>query len=213
MKRRASGLIKDSKGEYGVVYNTRLLSLYGISDKNTRSTQFIPIVVIILIMLMLVIGAFVLIIYNTFALSANSRIKELSTLKSLGATPKQIKSSVLYEGFLLWLIQLPVGLLVGYGFTYAVFSKVNKILSLSEDYQNMNVCFSWTEIIVSIIISLITVLISAYIPARKVAKVSAISGIRQNDEKLKIRKQKNYFISRKLFGIEGELAGTQFSAK
>lgn len=208
----SAGLTKDLNGKYKLTYNTKLLSLYGISDKNASNTEFIAIIAIAVIMLSLVIGAFVLIIYNAFSLSANSRIKELSTLKSLGATPKQIKCSVLYEGFLLWLIQLPVGLLVGYGFTYAVFSKVNKILSLSEDYQNMSVCFSWIEILVSVIISLITVLISAYIPARKVAKVSAISGIRQNDEKIKIKKQKNHFINRKLFGIEGELAGTQFSA-
>ncbi|WP_242874915.1 MULTISPECIES: FtsX-like permease family protein [Clostridium] len=58
-------------------------------------------------------GTFILIIYNAFLLSANIRIKELSILKSLGATPKQIKYSVIYKGFLLWIIQLPIGLIVG----------------------------------------------------------------------------------------------------
>lgn len=207
-----AGLLKDSNGKYNVMYNNKLLNLYGITDKSTRGTEFLVIVAIVVIMLLLVIGAFVLIIYNTFALSANSRIKELSILKSLGATPKQIKYSVLYEGFLLWFIQLPVGLLIGYGFSYYVFSKINEILTLTEDYKNMTVCFSWVEIIVAIVISLITVLISAYIPARKVAKVSAISGIRQNNNQIKNKKQRRYFISRKLFGVEGELARTQFVA-
>lgn len=60
--------------------------------------------------------------------------------------------------------------------------------------------------------SLITVLLSAYIPARKVSKVSAISGIRQNTQIIKIKKLKRHSIIKKIFGIEGELASSQFSA-
>lgn len=203
---------KDDHGDYKVNYNTQLLSLYGIGNTNNSNTQLVLIVSIAIIMVLLIITAFVLIIYNAFSLSANSRIKELSILKSLGATPKQIKRSVLYEGFLLWLFQLPIGLLIGYGFSYYVFSKVNGILSLTEDYKDMQVCCSWWVIAFSIVMSLITVLVSAYIPARKVSKVSAISGIRQSLEETKIKKKKNYRIINKLFGIEGELAAAQFSA-
>ncbi|WP_195430409.1 ABC transporter permease [Clostridium sp. D46t1_190503_E9] len=206
------GLSKDEHGQYRVMYNTQLLNLYGISDKNNTNTQFILILAIAVIMLLLIMGAFILIIYNAFALSANSRIKELSILKSLGATPKQIKYSVLYEGFLLWIVQLPIGLIIGYMFSYLVFSKVNGILSLIEDYKNIRVCFSWIVVIFSLLISLITVLVSAYIPARKAAKVPAISGILQNSQVIKIKKQKRNLIIKKIFGIEGELAGSQFSA-
>jgi len=195
------GLTKDEYGQYGVMYNTQLLNLYGISDKSTTSTQFIIILAIVMILFLLIMGAFVLIIYNAFSLSANSRIKELSILKSLGATPEQIKYSVLYEGFLLWLIQLPIGLIIGYIFSYIVFSKVNGILSITEDYKNINVSFSWVVIAFSVIISLITVLVSAYIPARKVAKVPAISGIRQNSQMIKIKKTRHHSIINRIFGI------------
>ena len=106
-----------------------------------------------------------------FYLSSNNRSKELSILKSLGATPKQIKYSVLYEGFILWLIQLPIGILVGYGFSYIVLSKVNEILRLTENYKDLNIYFSWIVISFSIIFSLFVVLLSAYIPARKMKKI------------------------------------------
>lgn len=148
---------------------------------------------------------------SAFALSANSRIKELSILKSLGATPKQIKSSVLYEGLLLWVIQLPISLIIGYIFSNLVFSKVNGILSLIEDYKSMQISFSWIAIGFSLALSLITVLVSAYIPARKVAKVSAVSGILQNSQVIKLKKPKPYLVTKKIFGIEGELATLQFS--
>ncbi|MBW9148434.1 ABC transporter permease [Clostridium sp. CM028] len=209
---KSTGLTKNEHGEYPVRYNTPLLTLYGISDKSGANTQIIMMIAMAITIMLLVMGSFILIIYNAFSLSANSRIKELSILKSLGATPRQIKSSVLYEGLLLWIIQLPIGIMIGYIFSNIVFSKVNKILSVTEDYRNAYVSFSWVVVGFSIIISLITILVSAYIPARKMMKVSAITGIRQNSTKVKLKKQKAHLIIKKIFGIEGELAISQFSA-
>ncbi|MBW9158683.1 ABC transporter permease [Clostridium tagluense] len=209
---KSTGLTKNEHGEYAVKYNTPLLNLYGISDKSNINAQIIMMIVMVITFTLLVMGSFILIIYNAFSLSANSRIKELSILKSLGATPRQIKSSVIYEGLLLWIIQLPIGIMIGYLFSHIVFSKVNKILSVTEDYRNTYVSFSWLVVVFSIIISLITILISAYIPARKMMKVSAIAGIRQNNTKVKFKKQKSHLIINKIFGIEGELAISQFSA-
>ena len=207
-----AGLEEDEYGTYGEKYNTPLLMLYGISDKNGETAQILVLAAMAVILVLLVMGAFVLIIYNAFELSANSRIKELSILKSLGATPRQIKYSVLYEGGLLWLIQLPIGMIIGHLFTYIVFKKVNEILRLSEGYQNMQVSFSAVVIVVSAMISLLTVLISAYIPARKMARLSAIEGIRQSNTKIKLKRQKKHLLIRRLFGTEGELAIAQFSA-
>ncbi|MCQ4922488.1 ABC transporter permease [Tissierella carlieri] len=208
----STGLTEDEYGQYAVRYNTHLLKLYGINDKSNTNIQLIMVLVMAITIILLVMGAFILIIYNAFSLSANSRIKELSILKSLGATPRQIRYSVLYEGLLLWIIQLPIGIMIGYLFSHMVFSKVNEILSVTEDYMNIYVSFSWVVVIFSIIISLITVLVSAYIPARKVAKVSAIAGIRQNSTKVKLKKQKSHSIIKKIFGIEGEISSAQFSA-
>ncbi len=209
---KSTGLTKDEYGKYSVRYNTPLLTLYGIKDKNGENAQIIAIIAMVIIMTLLVMGTFILIIYNAFSLSANSRIKQLGILKSLGATPRQIRHSVIYEGFLLWIIQLPISIMIGYLFSYMVSSKINEILSVTEDFRKINISFSWVVVGFAIIISLITVLISAYIPARKVAKVSAIVGIRQNSNKVKFKKQKIHPIIKKIFGIEGELAKSQFSA-
>ncbi|NFA59424.1 FtsX-like permease family protein [Clostridium sporogenes] len=209
---KSTGLTKDEYGKYKVKYNTPLLYLYGISDKNGENTQIILWIAMAMTIALLVMGTFILIIYNAFSLSANSRIKQLGILKSLGATPRQIRHSVIYEGFLLWIIQLPISIMIGYLFSYMVSSKINNIFSATEDFRKINLSFSWVVVVFAIIISLITVLISAYIPARKVAKVSAIVGIRQNSNRVKFKKQKIHPIIKKIFGVEGELAKSQFSA-
>ncbi|WP_315168112.1 ABC transporter permease [Metaclostridioides mangenotii] len=209
---KSAGLTQDEYGHYVVRYNTPLLNLYGISDKNDTDIQFMLVIATVIIMSLLVMGAFILIIYNAFSLSANSRIKQLGILKSLGATPRQIKCSVLYEGFVLWIAQLPIGIMIGYLFSHMVIFKVNEILSATEDFRKIDISFSWVVVVFAIIISLITVLISAYIPAIKVAKVSAIVGIRQNSNSIKLKKQKSHPIINKMFGIEGELARVQISA-
>ena len=209
---KSAGLTQDEYGHYVVRYNTPLLNLYGISDKNDTDIQFMLVLATVIIMTLLVMGAFILIIYNAFSLSANSRIKQLGILKSLGATPRQIKCSVLYEGFVLWIVQLPIGIMIGYLFSHMVIFKVNEILSATEHFRKIDISFSWVVVVFAIIISLITVLISAYIPAIKVAKVSAIVGIRQNSNSIKLKKQKSHPIINKIFGIEGELARVQISA-
>ncbi|OPJ64618.1 ABC transporter permease [Clostridium oryzae] len=205
-----TGLKQDTRGQYGIKYNTPLLSLYGISENHAVSAQMILIIAIVSILLLLVMGTFILIIYNAFSLSANSRIKELSILKSIGATPIQIKNSVLYEGFLLWLIQSPIGILVGLLFTKIIFSNMNRILSVTDNYKKMDLSFSWYVVMIALAISLITVLVSASIPARKMAKIPAVEGISQmTSGKKKLRDHK---LLQKLFHIEGELAGRQFQA-
>ena len=65
---------------------------------------------------------------------------------------------------------------------------------------------AWS-IISIIVFSIITIFISAYIPARKSSKISPIDAIRQNDSiKLKAKSLKSSKLIRKIFGYEGEIA-------
>ncbi|BBF43578.1 putative ABC transporter integral membrane protein [Lachnospiraceae bacterium KM106-2] len=202
-----AGLKKNGKGQYGINYNTELLKLYGIGENDHLTSQFILILGMGLILLLLVVGTFILIIYNAFSLSANSKVKELSILKSIGATPRQIKYSVLYEGFLLWLIQVPIGILSGFGFTKLLFTQINRILAATVDYRTMKLVFSWRVFVIVLLISLLTVLLSSYIPARKIAKVPAVEGI-QNF--IRIKRLRDHKFLYRVFGMEGELSGRTF---
>lgn len=62
-------------------------------------------------------------------------------------------------------------------------------------------------VIIPIIFMIVTIIISAYLPAKRASRVSPIEAIRLNDDiKIKSKKLKTPWIIRKLFGVEGEIA-------
>lgn len=207
---QAVGFEKDEYGQYEIRYNASLLSLYGITDtfevRNLIEQFAIGIIVA------LVIAAFVLIIYNAFSLSANARIKQLGILKSLGATPKQIKHSVLYEAIVLCIIPIPIGIVFGYWFSQSMVSLVNGILSNLDDFTPVTVSFSWAVVAVAVVMSFVTVIISALIPARQVSKLFSIEAIQGQKQSVKVKMEKNYPMICKVLGVEGELAMITFAA-
>ncbi|WP_400246842.1 ABC transporter permease [Niallia sp. JL1B1071] len=187
-----------------VDFNNELLRYYGVSSNdNLLLTMYSLIGIIILV---IVIGS-VALIYNAFAISVSERARYLGMLSSVGATKKQKRNSVFFEGAVIGGISIPLGIiagLVGIGIT---FSFINKYLQDAlNSTQGLNVVVTPYSILFSIIISVVTIFISTYLPARKASKISAIDAIRQTqDIKLSGKKVKTSKLVRKLFGIEAEI--------
>ncbi|MGN1419275.1 MAG: ABC transporter permease [Acutalibacteraceae bacterium] len=166
------------------------------------------------IVLVLIIIASVALIYNAFAMSLSERVRYLGMLASVGATKKQKRKSIYYEGFILGAIGIPVGILagiVGIGITLRVVG--NKIIStgmimgISDSDIRMKTVVSLPVILLIVLFSIITIFISSFIPAKKASKITPIDAIRQNSEiKVKAKNLKAPKIVRKIFGYEGELA-------
>lgn len=204
------GFKQDEYGNYLVRYNEKLLSKYLIFPPRDEMIKLEQLVLplIYLLVAVLVVSVFVFIIHNAFALSLNSRIKQLGMFKSVGATPKQIKKSVIFEGLILSVIPIPLGLLAGYGFSFLIFNKINDIIKSMEEMEDFYLCTveaGFPVIIITVILVLITVWFSALIPVRRIAKKTPISSIRQTNT-TKTKKSKNYPFITKLFGFEGQLA-------
>ena len=77
-------------------------------------------------------------IRNSFSISATERAKQFGMLASIGATSKQIRQSVYYEGLIIGLIGIPLGLLLG---TLAVFVLVIIVNLLLQDMMTAIVEF------------------------------------------------------------------------
>lgn len=120
---------------------------------------------------------------------------------------KQIKKNVLYEGAILSIIAIPIGVLAGTGAIWILLKIVNSIL---VDYLNgleFNVTLWIPGLIIAAVISLITMFLSVITPAKKTAKISPIEAIRgQKDIVIKSKKLKTSKLFDKLFGIEGQIA-------
>lgn len=184
-------------------FNTSLLRYYGvISDEFLQTTLYS---LAAIIMSVIIIGS-VSLIYNAFAISVSERSRHLGMLSSVGATKKQKRNSVFFEGIFIGLVSIPLGIvsgLVGLGITfYFINTLIQDSLGLTE---KLTVVVTPLSIIVACAVSLLTIFISTYIPAKRASKVSAIDAIRQTmDVKMTSKKVKTSRLVRKTFGIEAE---------
>lgn len=196
---------KDDNGSYTVKVNASLLRLYGVTNDN-EFNKMIQVLVITLLIIIL-IGS-VSLIYNAFAISISERSKYLGMMSSVGATKSQKKSSVFFEGFVVGVISVPIGILsgtLGLGVTFKLINPMIKNI-LSTEY-GLRLIVSWESMVLAIIFSVITIFISTYIPANRASKITPIEAIRQsNDIRIKSKTVKTSKFTRVFFGFEGELA-------
>lgn len=178
-------------------------------------SQYGSLIPLIGILLFLIIVASVSLIYNAFAMSLSERVRYLGMLASVGATKKQKRGSIYYEGFILGLIGIPLGILSGIvGIAVTLHIVGGKIISsgmltnASNYYElSMHTVVPVWAIIGILIFSVLTIFISAFIPARKASRITPIDAIRQREEiAVKARSLRVPRIIRLIFGYEGELA-------
>jgi putative ABC transport system permease protein len=187
-----------------VTFNDDLLRYYGVTDNdNLRKTLF---GLAGIIMTVIIIGS-VALIYNAFAISVSERSRHLGMLSSVGATKAQKRNSVFFEGVIIGAISIPIGIVAGLGGIAVTFSVINTFLEgalgISEEFQ---VVVTINSILVACSISILTIFISTYLPARKASKISAIDAIRQTqDVKLSRKAVKTSKLIRKIFGMEAEI--------
>ena len=197
-----SGIEKNIGSSVTVSYNSSLIDYEGgVSDTTMASLYSVGAVVIVIIIL-----SSVFVIRNSFSISVSEKTKQYGMLSSIGATRKQIKKSVLYEGFYIGIIGIPLGILCGMLAVVILLQVVNVLLG---DSLNEKCVFSIPilAIIASIVISAITIYLSCILPARRASKISPIEAIRGNDDiKIKAKKVKTSKITKKLFGIGGVIA-------
>lgn len=214
----ALGYEQDEYGEYSLRYNTNYLTRKGV-----LSPEQIGLVPLLLanqmplmfgVMGLMVVGLFVLIIHNAFALSSSARLTQLGIFASVGATPKQIKRSVVWEALLLTAIPLPIGLLLGQLAVGLYINFANR-MALAVELEPMQFTVGWPSVLPAVLLTLLTVWWSALIPARKIARMSPIAAIRQGGAE-KLKRPRRFSVTRlggRLFGLPGELAANALQAR
>lgn len=196
----------------GIAFDKTMLNseLFGyhlvlLDSSGTLATLFMFAAIIFVI----IIAASVALIYNAFGISLAERTRYLGMLATVGATKKQKRQSVYFEGFLLGVVSIPLGLLfgiLGIDITLRLLSPYLNELNNAVNYQMHAVVPVWA-IVVIVVLSAFTIFISSLIPAAKASRTTPIDALRQTDEiKVKAKKLHVPKIVRKLFGYEGELA-------
>ena len=203
--------------EDAVSYNYQLLSLYFVripGDNMPRLLMPAYLAVVVIVCLSLI-----LVIHNSFAVSMSSRIHQFGIFSSIGATPRQIRTCLVQEAFFLSVAPILAGILSGIAFSFGT------VLGMSAFAANLvggrQMSFRCHPLILMLVLflSILTVLVSAWIPARKLSRLTPLESIRGTDEQqLKKRKRgltlkENSPLLSALFGMEGEMAGNALKAQ
>ncbi|AYK08118.1 ABC transporter permease [Brevibacillus laterosporus] len=187
-----------------VQYNNGLLRYYGLSKSEASYSMMFSLSTIIMGVIM--IGS-VSLIYNAFAISVSERSRHLGMLASVGATKRQKRNSVLFEGIVIGLISIPIGILCGIAGIGITFWFMNAMIEGALwTSEKLRLIVTPLSLLIACLVSMLTIFVSTYLPAIKASKVSAMDAIRQTtDVKLTAKAVKTSKFIRKFFGIEAEI--------
>lgn len=195
---------QDSAYSDRLLGNAALLELVpGVPGFTSQAVLKSFVVVFILIIGVAGIGM----IYNAFSISLSRRSRSLSMLSSIGLTRRQKWQMVLFEGLILLIAALPLGILAGY-FGISVVCRIleapmQDLLSTEGVLRPV-----WdTGVLLRITgLSVLTVILSAIIPAVRSSRFSPIAGLQEEGERtLNAKTVRTHPFWGKTLGFAGEM--------
>lgn len=204
--------LKKQTGAATITYNTDLLDYSGVSR---GSSTIRTVKIFTAIILGIIVFASVFMIYDSFAVSYQERERYLGMLASVGATKKQKRASIYFEGCILGAIAIPAGIAAGFAGMAITFRSIQDAFLSTFAIpikDTLKVHFSPYIIIGTVLTAAFTIFISCYIPARRASKTTPIAAIKGTNT-VKVKKAKKLRVSKltsKLYGYEGELAVKNF---
>ena len=193
-----------------ISYHHQLLALYLIRDPQDTA----PRLVFPLFLLITVVAAssLIVIMHNSFAVSMNARIHQFGIFSSIGATPKQIRTCLLQEAASLCALPVLLGNLLGIGGGIGLMLLTNVLLGSDMGRHEASPAYHPLVLAATLLVTAATIWISAWLPARKLSRLTPLEAIRNTGE-LGLKRRKRSPILSLLFGVEGELAGNALKAQ
>jgi putative ABC transport system permease protein len=146
-------------------------------DKDTNAGGFISFLRYALLAfagIALFVGAFV--IANTLSITIAQRMREFATLRTLGASRRQVMWSVVIEAFVIGILGSLVGLFLG----LALAKLLNALfVAIGIDLPHGSTVFATRTIIVSMLVGTLVTLFASIRPARRATRVPPIAAVRE----------------------------------
>lgn len=198
-------------------YNYQLLSLYFIRIPGDSMPRLLMPAYLVVVAIMCF--SLILVIHNSFAVSMNSRVHQFGIFSSIGATPGQIRLCLIQEALALAVVPILLGILSGIVLSFGTVRLMSDFAAKLVGGRQMPFGCHPAILMVILFLSVLTVLISAWLPAGRLSRLTPLEAIRGTGEwQLKSRgwgflSGKHSRILNALFGIEGELAGNALKAQ
>lgn len=184
--------------------NTDVLLYSGVSKYSSYNAMMTGLVSVLIGLIMF--GS-VSLIYNAFAISVSERTRQFGLLSSVGATKRQIGRMVVLEALFVSVVGIPLGVLAGLGGIGITLHIVSDMMvRYTQIPIPLRLRISPFVVGAAVVLGLITVLLSAWIPSIRAKRVTAIEAIRQSqDIRGKSRPVKTGWLQYRLFGLPGVL--------
>ncbi len=193
--------LEDAEVYSNVRCNRTLIPFDGDVDYNTATIMASLAAVVIGILVITSIFT----IRNSFNISTTERTREFGVLSSVGATPRQIRRSVIMESLIIGVFSIPAGLLLGVIATLALLMITNTLLDLKE--FSLAFYAPWWAFVADAVLGFVIVWLSSASAAIRASRLSPIEAIRSSqDIKTKNKPLKTNRIIRSYFGVGGVIA-------
>lgn len=191
-------------------YHALLLSRYLIHDPQDDSPPLL--LAFYLLVLCMVSLSLILIIRHAFAVSMQTRVRQLGILSSIGATPRQIRACLMREAATLCMIPALLGALIGVALGALTVRASHSLVP--EATARHAAAFRYHPLVFAgtLLFILLTVFVSARLPAGRLSRMTPLDAIRNAGE-LRLKRKKRSPVLSLLFGMEGELAGNALRAQ
>jgi putative ABC transport system permease protein len=122
----------------------------------------------------LFVGAFV--ILNTLSITVAQRSREFATLRTLGASRRQVMRSVVIEGLIVGLVASVLGLVLGLGIAKGMSAL---FAAMGVELPKSGTVLASRMVIVSMLTGTIVTLVASIVPALRATRVPPISAVRE----------------------------------
>jgi putative ABC transport system permease protein len=142
------------------------------SEKIHDSLGFFQTFLLVFGFIAVLVGTFL--IFNTFSITVAQRISEFGMLRTLGASRRQILTTVLVEAVAIGL----VGAIVGIGGGFLVAFGLNALFeALGIDLPTTSLVLETRTVIVSLLVGVLVTLLAALVPALRSTRVPPIAAL------------------------------------
>ncbi|MDE7311252.1 MAG: ABC transporter permease [Eubacterium sp.] len=192
-------------------YHYELLAMYLVRDASDTAPRLLfPMFILITLLASL---SLIVLIHNAFAVSMNARIHQFGIFSSIGATPKQVRACLLQEAAALCAVPVFAGNLLGIAGSLGLSWLSNKVLGSNIPGRHEAVPgYHPLVLVLTLSVTVLTIWASAWLPARKLSRMTPLAAIKNTGE-LQLKRRKKRCLLSPLFGVEGELAVNALKAQ
>jgi putative ABC transport system permease protein len=147
------------------------------ADEDSQQADFTKIIRYVLLAfagIALFVGAFV--IFNTLSITVAQRTREFATLRTIGASRRQLLTSVVLEALVVGIVASVVGLFLGLGLAVGLDSLFEAV---GADLPTTGLVFAPRTVVVSLAVGIVVTVLAGLFPALRATRVPPIAAVRE----------------------------------